>query len=210
MSVYFLQDSLSKDIKIGSGGSPKQRRADLQTGNPRRLVLLGSMPGGKPEEKMLHRQFAQYRLNEGGKEWFRYDPTFFKTLQMMLVRSGTPSTVEDELQRRQECRYGLRGVEVSVFGINDVFKVHHSRWNYKESLVLDLYPSDQPPPRSLWQNETEEMRQVEQAGGIVFRRLSDWIGEEWPDGSIKGVAVDQCVLLSEWPIVCRCWCSDDE
>lgn len=196
MSVYFLQDSLSKDIKIGSGGSPKQRRSDLQTGNPRELILLGTLPGGQLEEKTLHRQFDQYRLKDGGgKEWFRYDKDLFRAIQKLLMLNGTPSTVWDEYQRR-ECRYGLRGVEVTVRGFDESFFVWSSRWNAQRALVLSLWPEDQQSPQEVW-------RQPASGGSdLVVRCLADYIGTEYPDGFQKDVPADQCILLSEWPQMC--------
>ncbi len=71
--IYFLQDSGDFAIKIGSTGAddPLERVRSLQTGNPRPLVLLGTMPGNEEDERALHCRFSAHRLHG---EWFRPAP----------------------------------------------------------------------------------------------------------------------------------------
>lgn len=72
MPIYFIQEVPDGAVKIGyTGGSPASRLAQLQTGNSRRLKLLGAAPGGQREERELHERFAGLRL-EG--EWFAPEP----------------------------------------------------------------------------------------------------------------------------------------
>jgi hypothetical protein len=66
--IYFIKDTGTQAIKIGYSAKPPRRVGDLQTGNPHKLVLLGTVGGKKADEEALHVKFAQYRL-EG--EWFR-------------------------------------------------------------------------------------------------------------------------------------------
>jgi hypothetical protein len=66
--IYFIKDPGNEEIKIGYSAKPQKRLPDLQTGNPRKLILLGTVPGMKTDEVVLHSKFAQYRL-EG--EWFK-------------------------------------------------------------------------------------------------------------------------------------------
>jgi hypothetical protein len=67
--IYFLQDTVTQEIKIGdSKKSPEQRRRDCQTGNPHKLILLGTITGRREDEDCYHGKFAQHRL-EG--EWFK-------------------------------------------------------------------------------------------------------------------------------------------
>ncbi len=71
MPVYFIQDGPGGAIKIGvTAGSPQVRLSALQTGNPRRLELLASIPGSSREEAALHERFAALRIQG---EWFRAD-----------------------------------------------------------------------------------------------------------------------------------------
>lgn len=68
--VYFIRMGDDGPIKIGHALSPRDRLAELQTGNPYRLYLLHVVEGGEPLERRLHEELASYRL-EG--EWF--EPT---------------------------------------------------------------------------------------------------------------------------------------
>ena len=65
MRTYFIQAAHGGPIKIGKADEPELRLGQLQTGNPLRLVLLGSIEGDYEAE--LHERFKFSRL-EG--EWF--------------------------------------------------------------------------------------------------------------------------------------------
>jgi hypothetical protein len=66
--IYFTKDTGTQAIKIGYSKKPKERLGGLQTGNPSKLILLGSIPGTENDEATFHRRFAQFQL-EG--EWFK-------------------------------------------------------------------------------------------------------------------------------------------
>lgn len=79
--VYFVREE-NGPIKIGWGQNPQRRMAGMQTGNPRRLVLLGCMPATRKEERQLHARFADLRL---AGEWFQPHEdilAFVETLQI--------------------------------------------------------------------------------------------------------------------------------
>lgn len=63
--VYFITDK--KNIKIGYSKNPNKRIKQLNTGNAKKLILIGYVNGDKNKEKELHCQFSQDRLNG---EWF--------------------------------------------------------------------------------------------------------------------------------------------
>jgi hypothetical protein len=67
--IYFISADYPRfPIKIGfTQRNNLLRSKGLQTGNPYRLMVLATMPGGYSDERRLHRQFAAQRL-EG--EWF--------------------------------------------------------------------------------------------------------------------------------------------
>lgn len=66
--VYFIQDSISLEIKIGFClRNPEKRLAALQTGNANLLRLLGKIPGKVSLETALHKHFKPYRIHG---EWF--------------------------------------------------------------------------------------------------------------------------------------------
>ena len=66
MFVYFISDGT--DIKIGfTSDQPESRMADLQTGNPNKLKLIGYILGDRSVEYWLHTKFNRYRKTG---EWF--------------------------------------------------------------------------------------------------------------------------------------------
>jgi hypothetical protein len=67
--IYFIQaGGPSGAIKIGyTARDPQARLADLQTGCPHLLALLGSAPGTMVEERKIHERFTSLRLQG---EWF--------------------------------------------------------------------------------------------------------------------------------------------
>jgi len=70
--VYFIQQGEDGPIKIGTANDPKKRLTELQTGNPSRLYLLGTVRGSTEREHHLHKRMKEHQTREGG-EWF--DPT---------------------------------------------------------------------------------------------------------------------------------------
>lgn len=73
--IYFLQEATGTDlaIKIGytSSDAAAGRQRGCQTGNPREVVVLATMPGERADETALHQRFASARLVG---EWFRPIP----------------------------------------------------------------------------------------------------------------------------------------
>ncbi len=162
--IYFVHDEPHGSLKIGCSGNVPSRLSSIQTDNPAALVLLGTLPGDRPEEARLHDLFAAWR---GKGEWFRADVELLAAVRLLLSKNGTPQTVAEELERRNNCRFGLRGVKVGIIGAHDEARVvRSSRWGAGEKLLLMLEGDERP---------TEASR---------------------------------CVLLSEWPVVCRCWCEE--
>ena len=72
MAVYFIienEDFLHQRIKIGFSKTPGERIRALQTGNSRKLALMGWIVGNddKAYEEMLHQKYAEKRVLN---EWF--------------------------------------------------------------------------------------------------------------------------------------------
>jgi hypothetical protein len=65
--VYFIQEGDYGPIKIGYSEDPLARLSQCQTGNPRKLILLKTLKGGRVLEKKLHKKYAQYNICG---EWF--------------------------------------------------------------------------------------------------------------------------------------------
>jgi hypothetical protein len=68
--IYFIQNEISKAIKIGFSDSPIRRLVSLQTATPDPLVLLATTDGGFKEEQILHQRFEDFRL---AGEWFSHE-----------------------------------------------------------------------------------------------------------------------------------------
>lgn len=64
--VYFISSGQGA-IKIGWARDPDKRLKTLQIGSPKRLKILGVMPGTQRTEKEIHRHYADARLTG---EWF--------------------------------------------------------------------------------------------------------------------------------------------
>ena len=56
-------------LKIGTTTSLERRQAELEAALGRPLVLVTAWPGGRAEERALHRRWADHRIP--GTEWFR-------------------------------------------------------------------------------------------------------------------------------------------
>lgn len=66
MTIYFIRDG--DNVKIGyTSRKPQERLKQLQTGNPTKLKLIGSMRGTQKKEAELHRMFKNYHVRG---EWF--------------------------------------------------------------------------------------------------------------------------------------------
>lgn len=85
MTLYFIEMVESKRIKIGyTAGYAERRMSQLQTGQPERLILLGTIEGEMSDERSLHRELKQYRL---GGEWFSGD---VKEIVTHLISTNGP------------------------------------------------------------------------------------------------------------------------
>jgi hypothetical protein len=57
--------------KIGYSTNPEARVAELQTGNPRKLTLLGKLPGTEADEAEMHQRYIFHNVLQ---EWFVLTP----------------------------------------------------------------------------------------------------------------------------------------
>jgi hypothetical protein len=88
VTIYFIEMEGSKAIKIGftAADDVSKRLAQLQTGQPNKLSVLGSIAGNQDAERSLHAIFAAYRMNG---EWFEGPPLFRQFLRF-VVENGFP------------------------------------------------------------------------------------------------------------------------
>lgn len=84
--VYYLTDG--EAIKIGYASCPRRRRASLQSGNTRELVLLAVEPSSLGRERRVHSALRPSRFGAGGKEWFLPSTAVIK--QVYACRLANP------------------------------------------------------------------------------------------------------------------------
>lgn len=75
--IYFAGNLKYKLVKIGFSTNPFNRVKSLQTGCPFKLTLFHSYKGTEKQEKELHKQFTDLRMNG---EWFKLDGALKKYL----------------------------------------------------------------------------------------------------------------------------------
>lgn len=95
--VYFIESSDDGLIKIGQSGDPERRLRSLQTGSWQKLSILGTVPGGRSEERAWHDRFHFARVPGG--EWFRPHPKLIDAMREVGVvasRRRVGHTVEVE------------------------------------------------------------------------------------------------------------------
>jgi hypothetical protein len=66
-ALYIIQAECGGPIKVGIAQSPEARVVELQTGNPYPLRVIAQFDESANLEKVIHRQFADFRLSG---EWF--------------------------------------------------------------------------------------------------------------------------------------------
>ncbi len=75
MYTYFIIENEDNDdsrIKIGFSKKPEKRIKELQTGNSRKLAIMGWIESeDKSLEKNLHQKYEEFRLTG---EWFSIEP----------------------------------------------------------------------------------------------------------------------------------------
>jgi len=60
--LYFICDENCEFLKIGISTNPEERRLGLQTGNPKKLILLFTFYASQKIENKLHKYLQQYQL----------------------------------------------------------------------------------------------------------------------------------------------------
>jgi len=111
-------------------------------------------------------------------------------------------TVARELKRRRDCRYGLRGVEVSLASREGRFVVLGSHWDSKGKLRLELLPA------ALQADYEADQASYGDGAGVVIMTCAQVMdfADRWRGRTLRNVPAAEVYLETEWPVVCRCWC----
>jgi len=83
--VYFIK--AGNVVKIGIAANADKRLRELQTANPHRLELLGTITGGRSKEMELHERFHHLRLSG---EWFTASAELLEYVAALISMQGTP------------------------------------------------------------------------------------------------------------------------
>lgn len=120
--IYFIKGAISGRIKIGKSNDPERRLRALQTGSPEPLELLGTIPGGLKEERILQKKFKRFAMHG---EWFKGEPDLVYAIKAILL-----APIEELIQSVKGTFWRIMGEMVR--GANpaqpvDLFCVHRNR-----------------------------------------------------------------------------------
>jgi hypothetical protein len=90
-AVYCVGVEQCRFVKIGHAVDVCRRIKDLQTGSPRKLSLLGFIPGTRLLEREFHQMFSHLRIS---REWFsdsNYEITSTFAQLLQLFKEGALS-----------------------------------------------------------------------------------------------------------------------
>ncbi|WP_024693009.1 GIY-YIG nuclease family protein [Pseudomonas syringae] len=105
MIYFFIEDS-NEQVKIGRAKDIERRKKGLQTGNPRKLLLLGWIRTDDDVrlEKEIHRHFSHLR---GSGEWFTLDPADILPILEHFGIDGFVGTTDDSFEVTGHNRDGV-------------------------------------------------------------------------------------------------------
>lgn len=86
-SVYFIR-APGVGIKIGKAENAKKRLTELQCGSATPLHLVGTVPGGIPEERDYQRRFQGHRVRG---EWFE-ERILADVIELIRAHGGSLAT----------------------------------------------------------------------------------------------------------------------
>jgi hypothetical protein len=107
--IYFIQDTVTRAIKIGYSTNPPKRLTSLQNSNQNKLVLLYAMHGELEHESELLQRFDTFKM-EG--EWFKGE----------IEGAVSQIIAADKLNPRQPCLAVLVAGEVEYHAQGRVFQ----------------------------------------------------------------------------------------
>lgn len=122
--IYFFKDTGNGAIKIGYTGAndPKERLSQCQTGNPNKLICLGTIPGDKEYEAILHNCFHDHHLSG---EWYNISEK--QVAELLLEKLEYKEEQEEEEIN-----------DIIVKKAKKLFKKHPEMSNWPSSLWREL------------------------------------------------------------------------
>jgi hypothetical protein len=110
--VYCFRETEGAEryVKVGYSVNPEKRIAEVQTGNPRILEIVGYFPGTEEDERALHKQFGPSNKLQ---EWFRPTPALLSLFQGG-THTGRMSCASPNFNTKPAARSGGRPKEVTT------------------------------------------------------------------------------------------------
>ena len=94
--IYFIQNELTKNIKIGYSNDPEKRIKSLKTSIPENISILKVINGSRIEEKQIHKMFDKYRITG---EWFYENKEILEFIKRDVYIQESGYTQESEYIR---------------------------------------------------------------------------------------------------------------
>lgn len=188
--IYIAEQVGGRLVKIGwTTGCPKRRVQSLQTGSPKKLRLVGTIPAESAEdEKRLHTQFADLRVHG---EWFKRS----KAILSLVPEAPRPEPKAEPKTRdvrevlnaylRDAIRYGL---SQGNFTLEEVAKSAGL-----DAAILQIV-TDEDADERLFDPTPEQSRALFKAldrmkGSFPVRRATDFLACEFNRHLATGKAV---------------------
>ena len=144
--IYFIQEGLQGNIKIGMSDDPIVRMLSLQHSHARQLELLGVIEGEPSLEKKLHHQFKN---NWVRYEWFEPAPCLIDFIDENTSLNGFQSQLKQLKEKREKVakKIGTRRIHkepkskpkpIHIRGIREHIKREEWRWWYDSERIKPL------------------------------------------------------------------------
>jgi hypothetical protein len=111
-TLYVIQDRQTSLIKIGISNNWALRLKSLKVGIKTKLKIAIKTNGNREWEKMLHQQYANWRLV--GTEWFNLDETLLEELLNKVVNIAEMYEAGEEVEALRAIRYAKRQKQLLI------------------------------------------------------------------------------------------------
>jgi hypothetical protein len=132
--VYFIQNSVTGNIKIGRAKDIEKRLKALQSASDCPLRLLFSLDVHKmvTEERTIHERFKDYRIIG---EWFRFEGELYDYVHELIsnrIKSSQEWKIEQEFIRKELIHSNNKSKYKHVLSISKKFIQKHNKRKLRE------------------------------------------------------------------------------
>jgi hypothetical protein len=119
-----------------------------------------------------------------------------------MKRTAVGRNLALEIFLRNNCRHGLKDVliEINYPGCEGrLYRIYATEWDEKAMLRISAFPENGPMP--------EPLHCVGTAGCITdgpfeVHSALCYAKPVYPDGMVRNLRPEYCILAAEWPVVC--------